>query len=287
MDTSIWLIAFIPAIAFGFIPVVGSAIGGKAVQQSMGIAIGSLLFSIVALFVHAPQFTPQILLVSFLSGVFWAVGSIGQFQGIDYMGVARSTPVLNGGQIIGTSLVGICLGEWPSVRSKLLGFSALTLIILGIVFTSYRRREPGRRSGTGKGIIINAIGALGFTAYAGILKYYRIDGWDSILPQSIGQLTALAIAATVIFRVRPFAKVVFKNSVVGIIWGVGNIALLLSQAGIGLAVAYPISQAGVIVSILGGTFINKEHKTRREWLLALVGMALISVGLYLIYLSAR
>ncbi|MDU1905022.1 MAG: GRP family sugar transporter [Dysgonomonas sp.] len=77
-----------------------------------------------------------------------------------------------------------------------------------------------------------------------------------------------------------------KNSIGGLIWSIGNIALLLSQVKIGLAVAYPFSQAAIIVSVLGGIFINKERKNRKEWISTIVGMGLIIIGLFLIYLSS-
>lgn len=38
---------------------------------------------------------------------------------------------------------------------------------------------------------------------------------------------------------------------------------------------------------LGGVFINREHKTRREWLMTGIGIAVICAGLYLIYLSGN
>lgn len=111
----------------------------------------------------------------------------------------------------------------------------------------------------------------GFTAYVGILKYYQIDGWSSIFPQSIGQIVAIALASLLLFRRRPFTRFSLKNSVVGTIWGAGNIALLLSQVKLGLSVAYPVSRAAVTVSVFGGVFINREHKTRQEWIFTAAG----------------
>lgn len=282
-----WLVAFVPVLSFGLIPVVGTRIGGKPAEQSMGIALGGLLFSLAVLLIKRPEITPHIFLVGFLSGACWAVGSVGQFQGIRYLGVARATPMLNGGQIIGTSLVGVALGDWASHAARLYGFAALALIILGIVFTSYKQGGDGTKSQWGKGILINLLAVAGFTAYVGILKYFRIDSLSSIFPQSVGQICALFIFGLVFFRNQTFNRRSLANSVSGLIWGVGNLALLLSQAKLGLAVAYPVSQAAVVVSVFGGVFINRETKTRKEWLMAGIGIAVICAGLYLIYLSGR
>lgn len=287
MEWSEWLIACVPIFSFGLIPVIGTLIGGKPTEQSMGIALGGFVFSLAVLLFRRPDITLPVFVIGFLSGVFWSVGSIGQFLGIGYLGVARATPMLNGGQIVGTSLVGVALGDWASADAKMYGFLALALIITGIFFTSYKQQgEDGAKPRWKQGIWINLLAVSGFTAYVGILKYYQIDGWSSIFPQSIGQIVAIALASLLLFRRRPFTRFSLKNSVVGIIWGTGNIALLLSQAKLGLSVAYPVSQAAVIVSVFGGVFINREHKTRKEWIFTAAGILIICAGLYMIYLSS-
>lgn len=282
-----WLVAFVPVLSFGLIPVVGTRIGGKPAEQSMGIALGGLLFSLAVLLFKRPEITPHIFLIGFLSGTFWAVGSVGQFQGIRYLGVARATPMLNGGQVIGTSLVGVALGEWASHAAKIYGFSALALLIAGIVLTSYKQDNDGEKSQWGKGIGINLLAVAGFTAYVGILKYFGIGSLSSIFPQSIGQIVALFLFGLLFFKNQTFNRMSLRNGVSGLIWGIGNLALLLSQVKLGLAVAYPVSQAAVIVSVFGGVFINKESKTRKEWVMTAAGIAVLCAGLYLIYLSGK
>lgn len=287
MEIFDWLIAFVPFLSFGLLPVIGTLIGGKPVQQSMGVALGAFVFAIIVYLIRQPELTPHIFLISFLSGVFWAIGSVGQFAGIKYLGVSRASPILNGGQIVSTSLVGIMLGDWASSSAKIYGFIALAFIIVGIVFTSYKQETNKEKIEWGRGIWINMISIAGYTAYVGILKYYQIDGWSSIFPQSIGQVTAVFLIALLIFKVQPLGRFSLRNSVVGLIWAVGNIALLLSQARLGLAISYPISQASVIIAVLGGVFLNKESKNRKEWVSAGIGIAVISIGLFFIYLSGQ
>lgn len=281
-----WLVACIPIFSFGVIPVIATYLGGKPVEQSMGIAIGGMVFAIVVFLVKRPEMDTAIFLISMLSGVLWAIGSIGQFMGLTYLGVSRSMPISDGGQIIGTSLLGVLLGDWATQSSKMFGFSALFLIIVGIIFTSYKEGKSGFKPQWKKGLLINLVSILGFTFYVGVLKYFKIDGWTSLLPQSFGQVVGIWLISLFFFKVQPFNKPAFKNGIVGIIWAVGNIALLLSQVKIGLSVAYPVSQTSVIVSVLGGVFFNKEHKSRKEWISTLAGMVIILAGLFLIYLSS-
>lgn len=281
-----WLIAAIPIFSFGILPVLATKIGGRPVEQSMGVAVGSMIFALILFVLRKPELNFPVFLISFLSGIFWAVGSVGQFMGLSYLGVSKSTPLCNGAQIIGTALLGVILGNWATVSSKLFGFGALLLIITGILFTSYKEKKPGEKIEWKKGILVNLMSALGFTCYVGILRVYNIDGWSSILPQSFGQIFGILLISLIFFRTQPFTKISFKNSITGIIWAVGNIALLLSQAKIGLAEAYPVSQASIIVSVLGGVFINKEYKNRKEWISTITGMLIIIAGLCMIYLSS-
>lgn len=156
------------------------------------------------------------------------------------------------------------------------------------IFTSYKQQgEGGVKPRRKQGIWINLLAVSGFTVYVGILKYYQIDGWSSIFPQSIGQIVAIALASLLLFRRRPFTRFSLKNSVVVTIEGAGNIALLLSQVTLGLSVAYPVSRAAVTVSVFGGVFIGREHKTRHEWIFTAAGILIICAGLYMIYLSSR
>ena len=105
MNITNWLIACIPILSFGFLPVVATRIGGKPIDQTMGTALGSVLFALVVFFIRKPELNGQIFLFSVLSGLFWAVGSLGQYMGITYLGVARSIPISCGTQIVFASLM--------------------------------------------------------------------------------------------------------------------------------------------------------------------------------------
>lgn len=303
MNTLTWLFACVPILSFGFLPVVATRIGGRPVDQTMGTALGSIVFAVIVTFIRRPALGAHTFEISMCSGLFWAVGSFGQYMGITYLGVSRSIPISCGTQIIFASLMGILLGDWVTPAAKIYGFSALALIIVGIFFTSYQSRTretsatgtgvggtaaPARKKNTqwGKGIGINVISSLGFTGYVAVLNYFHVSGWDSLLPQSVGQVIGTIAISLILFRTLPFDKAAGKNSIGGLIWAVGNIALLLSQAAIGLAVAYPIGQAAIIVSVLGGVYINGETKDKKEWRHTFKGITIIIVGLFLIYLSS-
>jgi len=285
MNLTVWLLACVPILSFGFLPVVATRIGGRPIDQTMGTALGSTVFALIVFFIRRPILDQHVFLISMLSGILWSVGSLGQFIGLTYLGVARSIPISSGTQIIFASLMGVVLGDWFTPPSKIYGFSALVMIIAGIYFTSYQSGTEGKRSQWGKGIGINIVSSLGFTGYVAVLKYYHINGWDSLLPQAVGQVAGIIVISLLFFQTLPFSRAAGRNTIGGLIWALGNISLLLSQAAIGLAVAYPIGQAAIIVSVLGGVYINGEKKDKKEWRHTLTGIAIIIAGLFLIYLS--
>ncbi|MGM5631115.1 GRP family sugar transporter [Apibacter raozihei] len=283
-----FLIACIPILSWGMVPVISTLIGGKAIEQSFGIAIGSFIFAIVVYAIRKPELNPHIIWIGLASGLFWALGSVCQYKGLKYLGVSKSMPISNGTQIIGTSLLGVFLGDWATSNSKIFGFIALAMIIIGIVFTSYKQPEEGKKGEKiqwGRGIAVNLLSTLGFTLYVGILKYFGIDGWSSLLPQSVGQIIGVTLIAFLFFKINPYNFTAMKNSIVGVVWAIGNLAILVSQMKLGLSVAYPVGQASIIVSVIAGVYINKEKKTRKEWISAIIGMSIIVLGLFFIYLS--
>ncbi|GAO41923.1 GRP family sugar transporter [Flavihumibacter petaseus] len=287
MAVTDWLIACIPILSFGIVPVIATKMGGTAIDQAMGIALGGFIFALSAFLLLRPALTSQIFVIGAISGLCWAIGSVGQFIGMHHLGVSLSIPISCAGQIIGTSVLGMILGDWATAASKGYGITALILIIGGTALTSYKQQQAGQQLAWRKGLMANLISSLGFTAYAGLLKYYRIGGWESLLPQSMGQIAGVLLIASLVFRRLPKGAAAGRNIFTGLVWAGGNLSLLLSTAKIGLAVAYPVSQAATIVSVLGGVFLNHEKKSRREWVSAIAGMLIIVAGLYLIYLSSR
>lgn len=84
-----------------------------------------------------------------------------------------------------------------------------------------------------------------------------------ILPQSIGMILGASFFA---FRKVKVDQFVWKNMICGLLWGLGNICMLLTVKSLGLAVGFSLSQMGIIISTLGGIFILGERKRKRAHL---------------------
>ena len=56
-----FLVACIPILSWGFLPVIATLIGGKAIEQSFGIAIGSFIFACLVYAIKHPAINPLII----------------------------------------------------------------------------------------------------------------------------------------------------------------------------------------------------------------------------------
>lgn len=77
------------------------------------------------------------------------------------------------------------------------------------------------------------------------------------------------------YRHKPFNKYAIRNILPGLIWAGGNMFLFISQPRVGVATSFSLSQMGIVISTLGGIFILREKKTKRQLIAIGIGIALI------------
>jgi glucose uptake protein len=158
----------------------------------------------------------------------------------------------------------------------LIGSCAILLIIAGVVLTSLGQKKNGGGNGGGnfkKGIMILLISTVGYVGYVVILRWFHIDGWSALVPQSVGMLlSSLAIS----LKQHPFSKYTFRNIIAGLVWSTGNLGLLLAIPLIGVAVSFSMSQTGIVISTLGGIYLLKEKASRTSFVIA--GCLMIIAG---------
>lgn len=277
------LVALIPAIMWGIIPLLVSKFGGKPNQQILGTTLGAVIFAVILYFFTTPAYTWVSFFASLTSGLFWTVGQYLQYTSFRSIGVSKAMPISTGMQLLGTSLVGVlAFQDWNTPVKLTLGFIALAIIIIGAVLTSYQQKKAGNSEGASQslklGIIMTVFSAIGYVIYATIGQAFHVSGWTSILPQSIGMLLLALILSIRNGGERRFSKETFKNIIVGLSWSVGNLALLLSTNEVGVATSFTLSQMGVVISTLGGLFILKEKKTHRELVSVIIGVILVVIG---------
>jgi len=272
------LLALIPAVCWGSIVLVSVKLGGDAYSQTFGITIGALIFSVVLyLFVH-PHLSTSIMIVGFLSGIFWAVGQRNQLGAVKYLGVSKTVPLSTGMQLVATTLFGVLVfKEWTTRNVIILGILAIFLIIIGVIFTAIRDKENTKenKGNTKKGIVVLLISTAGFLAYVLIIRWFNFNGWAVLLPQAAGMMVG---AFVLTFRHKPFNKYAVRNIITGLVWGAGNLGLLLSLPRIGVATSFSLSQTGIIISTLGGIFLLHEKKSKRQIIFVIIGCIIVILG---------
>ncbi|WKX23959.1 GRP family sugar transporter [Bifidobacterium animalis] len=306
------LIALLPALFLGSNSVMTAKIDGKPSQGTLGATFGAFLFAVLmAVCYTIPHagasfaFNPRIWVVGLCSGIFWTIGSIGQFSALKPLGVSLAMPISTAGQVVGNALMAaIVLGEWRSLRVWVIGIIAIILVTSGAILCSARDSVTDAVHISAKnmkfGMIALLISTIGFmmyfvfpnllhkTGYIDNAIYNAPDGnglyymTAMILPQSVGQVLA-AVAIIVLGEHNQsliFTRKTALNIFTGLSWAIGNCLIFISAANpnVGQAIATTFSQLGVLVSTFGGIVILKEHKTRHQMICILFGTLLIVAG---------
>ncbi|WPM84801.1 GRP family sugar transporter [Apirhabdus apintestini] len=93
--------------------------------------------------IYHPHISATAFLFSFISGAFWAFGQINQYKAFAVIGVSRAMPISTGLQLASTSLLGVlAFGEWPATVTRYIGLLAVTIIIVGIILTTWQQKKP-------------------------------------------------------------------------------------------------------------------------------------------------
>lgn len=275
------LIALVPMFAWGSIGLVSGKIGGTANQQTLGMTIGAFLFSLVIFLIVQPILSVWIFFIGIITGLCWALGQNGQFHGMKYLGVSVGLPLSTGMQLIVNTVAGALLfHEWTKTQDYLFGGAALCLLVLGAYLTSRRdtKAEPDAEDKMldfSKGLRALLFSTAGYAAYTIVVTWADLDAMAIILPMGAGMNLGAALFG---YKKIRLDKYVWLNIFSGLLWGIGNICLLLSVRSLGLAVSFSLSQMGIIISTLGGIFILHEKKTKKELVFVIFGCLLIIIG---------
>ncbi|MFT8324166.1 GRP family sugar transporter [Oenococcus sicerae] len=302
------LIALIPALTWGSVGLINTKMGGSAAQQTLGMTFGALIFGLsTMLFYVIPsgiQVSPRIWTVGLLSGLFWAIGTAGQFVAYKDMGVSSAFPISTAGQIITNALMAAAvLGDWKTAKMWLFGAIAVTLVTVGALLTASRSKlakstSSERPAAYSHGLIALALSTIGFMLYfvfpnlmfkIGFISQAVHDANNGVSymtaiigPQAIGQVIGAFLIVLFVFHEssRMFEKYTWKNIFTGLNWGIGNLFMFISAANpsIGQATATTLSQMGVIVGTFGGIYLLHEKKTSDQMVKIIIGSLLVVVG---------
>lgn len=277
------LLALVPMFAWGIITPLSVKFGGSTKEQTFGMTLGAFVFALLVYSLTRPSLDMKVIIFGILGGILWGLGQNFLFLGIKAIGVSTAGPLISGSQLVLGSLIGAFLfGEWSKPIQILLGMIAICILSIGFYYASRVDKNDVHvhRADFLRGIRYILIMAAFFLSYT--VLYNNIMMFDTLkvlLPMSIGMVLSGAMMFGKEIRWTSF---VGKNMLAGIIWGIGNLSMLLSARVAGLAIAFSFSQLSSIVTVLGGIFILHERKTKKEAYWLLIGMICFVIGAILL-----
>lgn len=276
------LFALVPMVAWGMIGFTSTKIGGTAHQQTLGLTLGALLFAAVSWLIVRPEMTSTLWLFGIIGGLLWSIGQNGQFHAMKYMGVSVAQPLSSGSQLVLGSLIGaLIFHEWTKRIQFVLGLAALIILLIGFFFLSKQDSDAQLKTLKSrdfpKGFRALTYSTIGYISYTVLFNnIMQFDALAVLLPMAIG----MVLGAILLMKGKiAFEPVVVKNAAVGLLWGTGNIFMLLAAARAGLAIAFSFSQLGAVISIIAGIVFLAEKKTKKE-------IRWITIGTFLFVLGA-
>jgi glucose uptake protein len=265
----------------------------NSLARAFYVAVGNLILATIVLcVVGVEKLTGQVFLYPFVGGLIWSLGALSAFTGIPKIGMARAfgtwAPLnIVIGIVWGMVLFGEFLRSGPTILS--LAIISILVIIGGILLIIFSGGAGDQKVST-TDMLIGFGGAIG----AGILwgSYFvpsaylarqleGMSGWIAAFPLAVGMfvgsgaLAALSGKAPVCKGAADYGRVILS----GLLWSVGNFAMLLMVGEIGMGKGFTIAQLCVVVNALIGIFLLKEPPPKsRAAKLTLAGVLIATIG---------
>ena len=282
MDIVALLVGLGPLLGWGLFPTIASLYGGKPVNQIFGATVGTLIFAAVFALIQGRALpTGMDLVFSLISGAGWAFGQIITFKAFALIGSSKAMPITTAFQLFGASLWGVfALGDWPGVTNKIIGFTALLVILIGARMTVWKETQESQYSKNLKrAVILLLIGEIGYWAYSAAPQATDIGGMQAFLPQAMGMvIVAVVYALMNLKHQNAFTESVsWKQIISGFFFAFAALTYLISaQPDMnGLATGFVLSQTSVVLATLTGIYFLKQKKTPKELVITIIGLVLI------------
>lgn len=284
-----YLLALVPAVGWGIMPLITGKVGGSTVNQTFGIGAGATIIGLLAFAIAHLTGNPGAVVVSargfwisVLCGALWSTGQIGQFVSFKRMGVSNTIPLSTVFQLIGNSLIGVIIfGEWHSSTARLIGFGALVIVIIGALMTSVTDQSSGKKI-TIQNFFFLLITTFGYWVYSAFPKIPWLANEKSLgifLPEMLGILLGSVIYTIASGNISAFKqREQYLNIFGGLSWGVAALAYIFAGRALGVNVAFVFTQLNVVIATIGGVFVLHEQKTHREMGFTIAGIIFIVAG---------
>ena len=273
------LIALLPSIIWGVMPILVNKIGGKPIQQSIGTAGGCFIFGTIIYLLVRPEMSQTLIIGCILSGLAWSVGQLMQYKSYVMLGTSKAFALSISFEMILNSLVAVLIfHEWVTPFQLILGFSSIAIVIVGGIMTSYSDQKE-KSTDYKRGVLVVLCAAIGFVLWNSAIKYVNADGLPAVLPQSVGMLAGTLVLGFISERsVKKFDKTTLRLLFTGLFYSLANFSLIYSNKLNGVAIAYTLAQLCLVVETILGITVLHEQKSKAELRHSILGVAFITLG---------
>ena len=284
------LLALVIVLSWGsWIPLAQAAPDVPQRTRTLYATVGNLAFATVALLAGSGHllFGWREFWLPLAGGLVWTAGNVSAFRASDKIGLARAAGSWTPLNVIIAFVWGALLfGELDHFGDRRLTLlvAALVLILVGVLLIV--RSQNAERTGTVVGTSFRS--GLLWAGIAGVLwgSYFVPAQWARV-PSQVGNfplaigifLAGAALALPARERIRLPARVTALQLGAGVLFGVGNLALLGLVSRVGTGVGFTIGQLSLLVNASIGIWVFKVPPPgSRAARVALVGILLAGVG---------
>jgi glucose uptake protein len=260
--------------------------------KTFHVAAANLALAFLVVLVQGlDQLTMQVFWPPFIGGLIWAIGAFCAFTGAHNIGIAKAFGVwapLN--IIVGIIWGALLFREFPNTSpgAILLLVAATIVIIVGVLMIIFAKGS-GEKSRDRRTLLIGITGAVGagvlWGSYFIPIKMSAVPVWVATFPLAIGMFAGSFILALISRQSLRLAQRpdYLRTYLTGLLWGVGNYAMLLLVDQIGAGKGFTIAQLSLVVnSLLGVFWLHDPEPKSRAAVYVLVGSVLATIGCILL-----
>jgi glucose uptake protein len=310
------LLALVTVVSWGtWIPLAQAVPGVPQRSRTFYVTVGNAVFAAVALVASGGHlsFGWREFWLPFVGGLVWTAGNYSAFRASETIGLARAAGSWTPLNIITAFVWGALLfGELDSFSAARFALvaSALVLVLVGVLLIVSSQderpakalvpgavpasgRKPGGPTSAGQATAASTNagsyrGGLLWASAAGVLwgSYFVPAQWAKVptqvanFPLALGILVAgFALALPAAEPVRLSLRVTTVQLTAGLLFGIGNLALLGLVSRVGTGVGFTIAQLSLLVNASIGIWVFKVPRPgSRAANVALAGILVAGVG---------
>ena len=240
------------------------------------VGIGAIIVGVSASFLLGIPL--QINVIGLIPGIIWAAANLISVNAIRYMGVS-GVAIAQAVIVLVSFLWGVVFFQ-ESFESITLAIAGISLLILGLPLISSRDKGSSIRKGFALFVIAGIIWG---SVYVAPLMYKMSAG--SIIPSMMFGIFVSGILSFSAGKRHTSASGALNSVFSGILWAIGNVSAALSIDYIGLALAGPIPQLAMLVSVSWGVLYFKEVREKGKVVKVIIGGIVLVIGAILLTLA--